>query len=66
MNTRELIHALGGVVRIGKTLGVSPSVVGNWHIRGVPWRLRPAVAELAASKGIDVPNDFLITSPEAA
>lgn len=56
---RDLIHELGGVTLIAKTLGVRTNVVSNWLIRGIPWKYRPAVAAIAKKKGIKIPADFL-------
>lgn len=66
MNTREFIYALGGLNIVSEALGLKASAVGNWHKRGIPWRWRLAVAELAAARGVEVPADLLTPSAEAA
>lgn len=53
------IDALGGIAEIAGLLNLSPSRVGNWRARGVPWRFRYRIAELAAERGINLPDKFL-------
>lgn len=65
-DTRAIILGVGGSTFLARHLGITPQVVNNWHERGVPWRWRPAVAKLAQTKGVVVPDDFLITDSKAA
>lgn len=61
MNSHSvLIDELGGAPAVARTLNLKTNVVSNWHKRGrIPWRWRPAIARLAASKEILVAADFL-------
>lgn len=54
----ELIKALGGNVAVAEAVSVSRFVVANWCSRGVSWRYRPAVAKLAAERGVDLPAGY--------
>lgn len=38
---------------------VTSSMISNWKDGGVSWRFRPAVAKIAADKGIELPDDWL-------
>ena len=56
----ELIEALGGPTAVANALGIKNSaVVGNWKKRGVSWKWRAAIAELARQKAVPVPPNFL-------
>ena len=55
----DLIRSLGGLTVVASALGVKPNAVSNWPKRGVPWRYRPAIAELAREKGVELPRGFL-------
>lgn len=54
-----LVNALGGPAIVAGTLGVDKRIVSNWKPRGIPANYRPKVKELAESKGVKVPKDFL-------
>ena len=56
---KDLIKALGGVTAVAQALGVSVSRVSNWGLRGVPWRYRPAIADMAKAKRVKLPAEFL-------
>lgn len=56
---KELIAALGGVTTVAEALELKVSRVSNWGLRGVPWRYRPAIADLAKAKRVKLPPDFL-------
>lgn len=55
----ELFKALGGTGYIAQRLGYQQNRVANWAKRGVPLSDRPALAALAAERGVDMPNGFL-------
>ena len=55
----DLIEQLGGHLEVAKALGLAGNRVWNWRERGIPWRFRPTLAEMASEKGIKVPRDFL-------
>lgn len=40
--------------------GYSDFCIRQWRRRGVPWKERPKVQELANANGVDVPADFLV------
>ena len=44
---------------------VSDSMVSNWKYYGVSWRFRPAVAKIAASKGLALPEKWLLLDKKA-
>lgn len=61
----EFIDALGGRPEIcGQILRktgkrIRPEAVSNWKMRGVPWRWRNLLKDMAEERGVDVPPDFL-------
>lgn len=60
MNTHEhLIDRLGGTRAVADALGQNLSTVSMWRQRGVPWRFRPAVANLAKRQKVPLPKAFL-------
>ena len=59
MTDRDLIKALGGMSKVAARLQQKPAAVGNWMLRGIPWRWRPIVAALAEESGVPLPADFL-------
>jgi hypothetical protein len=63
---RDLIKALGGTTAVARALGEKPGVVNNWNERGIPWKWRPAVAELARKNKIELPEGFNPPHVEAA
>lgn len=54
----QLITDLGGPTAIAKELGVKPNAVSNWRRRGIPWKVRPALARMAADRAVALPSDF--------
>ena len=64
MSHSHLIDQLGGTGAVCKKLGVRPSQVANWRERGISWQWRPAIAELAKTLKVALPDDFL--SPSSA
>ncbi len=54
----QLIEALGGTGRVAGELNLSLSRVSNWKERGIPWKWRYAVAELAKKKCVRLPAGF--------
>lgn len=60
MNPHEhLIDRLGGTRAVADALGQNLSTVSMWRVRGVPWRFRPAVANLAKRQKVPLPKAFL-------
>jgi hypothetical protein len=54
----QLIDSLGGNSELAKALNLTPNAISNWRIRGIPWRMRPAIARIAAEKAVALPSDF--------
>ena len=54
----QLIEKLGGNRVLAETLGVTPNAVSNWRTRGIPWKVRPVIARMAAERGLALPEDF--------
>lgn len=54
----HLIDELGGNMALADKLDLTPNAVSNWRTRGIPWRLRPTIAKLAAERGVTLPSDF--------
>jgi len=59
MTDEEVIVALGDVTRLAVSLDTTKSTVANWKERGIPWRFRPYVKEIARRRRIKLPSDFL-------
>lgn len=59
MEQTTLIDILGGPTVVARALGHTPNAVANWKSREIPWRWRPALAELARAKGVPVSPEFL-------
>jgi len=64
MDKPNLIDSLGGSGVVAGELSLKTNRVSMWRDRGVPWRWRPRIAELAREKGVQIPADFL--APEMA
>lgn len=58
--SKELIKALGGSKQVAADLNVSRGAVRNWQLAGrsIPWRFRPAIAKIAAERGVPLPEKF--------
>jgi hypothetical protein len=58
--SRKLIEALGGAKKVAADLNTTHGAVRNWMLdgRSIPWRYRPAVAKIAAERGVSLPEDF--------
>ena len=54
----KLIDDLGGNTALAKALDLTPNAISNWRTRGIPWKMRPAIARLANEKAVPLPNDF--------
>jgi len=54
----DFLDSLGRTTDIAEMLQTTPNAVSNWRQRGIPWKKRPAIAALAAQRGIDLPADF--------
>lgn len=54
----NLIDQLGGNKALAEKLQVTPNAVSNWRERGIPWRLRPAIARMAVESGVALPDKF--------
>jgi hypothetical protein len=55
----QLITDLGGPTAVARELDQRPNTVGNWKLRGIPWKFRHRIAALAEQKGLTVPAAFL-------
>jgi hypothetical protein len=53
MTAKDIIQSLGGVMQVGRDLGISFTTVSSWaRANQIPeWR-QPKVLELAVSKGV--------------
>lgn len=60
------IKLLGDTGSVAAELGLKESAVSMWKRRGVSWRYRPAVAELAEAKRVSIPEGFLDPAQAAA
>lgn len=60
----EHIIALGDTSHVAEQIGVSPTAVSNWKRRGVPWRMRPLIKDLARRKRLKLPADFLTSKKQ--
>lgn len=54
----QLIDDLGGNAALAKELKRTPNAISNWRTRGIPWKVRPVIARLAAERGVGLPADF--------
>lgn len=59
MNDAETIVALGGVTKLAVALDKPPSTIANWKERGIPWRMRPVIKEMARRKRVTLRSTFL-------
>jgi hypothetical protein len=66
--SRELIEALGGAKQVAADLRCSHGAVRNWMLEGrsIPWRFRPAIARIAADRGVALPENFWETARKLA
>lgn len=55
---RDLLEALGGVEDVARALKRKPRTIKEWLYRGVPWKDRALVEDLAAAQGVKLPADF--------
>lgn len=56
----EVIDLLGGSTAVSKVLGNNRSAVKNWRTDGIPAKFWPALARIAADKGVPgITVDFL-------
>jgi hypothetical protein len=62
----KLIKDLGDTGVVAAALGQQDSAVSMWKRRGVPWRWRPALAQMAEAGGVDLPDGFLDPAQERA
>lgn len=58
MTDAAIIEALG-VEHLSVIVGQTPSSVRNWKARGIPWRHRVKVAQMAKRRGISLPGDWV-------
>ena len=53
------IDELGGPKVVAELLGKNAGAVAMWRTRNsIPWRYRPALAKVAAERGLSLPEDF--------
>ena len=56
---KELIEQIGGIALVADKLGQSRQAVHNWCRRGIPWRWRYTIAQMAKAKKVALPDGFL-------
>lgn len=54
----RLIDELGGNTALARELELTPNAISNWRARGIPWKMRPVIARMAAERGVVLPVDF--------
>jgi hypothetical protein len=55
---RDLLKALGGIIVVAEELDREPRAVKGWWYRGIPWKERAKLAELAKKKRVPTPANF--------
>ena len=56
-----IINALGGTCEVARILGVLPSAVSNWKLRGsIPAKYARTLIKAADKKGLDMKYEDLI------
>jgi len=58
MTDAAIINLLG-TAEVAKSCGRSVSAVQNWKVRGIPWRWRAKVGQIAKRRGVSVPVGFI-------
>lgn len=58
MTAKDIIQSLGGVMQVGRDLGISFTTVSSWsRANQIPeWR-QPKLLELAVTKGVSLATD---------
>ena len=56
---KEIIKAFGGSGPLSRELKLPIGTVSIWRIRGIPWKWRPIIADMAKARKIKLPKDFL-------
>ena len=56
MKHKKILDRIGGTTDIAESLGVPSQAVSTWKKRGIPWKYRTAIVEMATFK---IPADFL-------
>ncbi len=59
MKDGEVIVAIGDSAEVAQQLGIGQSTVSNWKLRGISWRMRPKIKDLARRRRVKLPEDFL-------
>jgi uncharacterized protein YjcR len=54
----HFLDQLGGNKVIAEALAVAPNVVANWKERGIPWKRRHVIAQIAAKRRVPLPENF--------
>ena len=60
MTDAQIIDALGGTGAVAIKMGRKPPVISNWKARGIPWRYRMPIAQIARDEGVLLPATFLL------
>lgn len=58
MAKEHLLDKLGGNKAVAEAFGLAPNVVANWKERGIPWKRKHLIAQLAAKSKVPLPADF--------
>lgn len=68
LTDRQIIADLGGHEALAEATGYRAATVKQWKLskRGIPWKDRAKVAEIAKAKRVKLPADFLHAKHPAA
>lgn len=59
MTHAEIIAKLGNTRAVAQSLGVDDRLVSNWKTRGIPWRWRQQIKDMARRKKLSLPTEFM-------
>lgn len=55
---KQFIKRIGGALEVAERLGVYPSAVSNWNVRGISFAYRDDIKAIAREKGVRVQERF--------
>lgn len=59
MTDEQVIIAVGDNAAVAHGLGIPKSTVANWKARGIPWKWRHHIRDMAKKKRVNLPDNFL-------